>query len=325
MILENKKMIYLSKKINNVSFINTYHIWANYFVIAVLLNFIFFRVFIIRSESVFYILSYILNYTILITFFLLIFYKFYNYMFDSQILYSIIGLIFLITGTFKLYITHINIYNIIELLFFISTLVLTIYILVPIIIKKDIYEITRGVYIFILLTLVSSNLNYIIISINKLLDFDFLHYFSSYLSMYLSKVSSISFIMLMTAYIVVFMNEIIIKNINKSSALLMLIVVSSATFSFRESFLFFTISLYNALNVGIYLPIYIYMIIIILFLIAMFSSFTASLFLKKYYPELIAFSLFIMAGLDMNNFSLRLISMFSIIELSNLINNNETK
>ena len=318
-------MIYLSKKINNVSFINTYHIWANYFVIAVLLNFIFFRVFIIRSESVFYILSYILNYTILITFFLLIFYKFYNYMFDSQILYSIIGLIFLITGTFKLYITHINIYNIIELLFFISTLVLTIYILVPIIIKKDIYEITRGVYIFILLTLVSSNLNYIIISINKLLDFDFLHYFSSYLSMYLSKVSSISFIMLMTAYIVVFMNEIIIKNINKSSALLMLIVVSSATFSFRESFLFFTISLYNALNVGIYLPIYIYMIIIILFLIAMFSSFTASLFLKKYYPELIAFSLFIMAGLDMNNFSLRLISMFSIIELSNLINNNETK
>ena len=318
-------MIYLSKKINNVSFINTYHIWANYFVIAVLLNFIFFRVFIIRSESVFYILSYILNYTILITFFLLIFYKFYNYMFDSQILYSIIGLIFLITGTFKLYITHINTYNIIELLFFISTLVLTIYILVPIIIKKDIYEITRGVYIFILLTLVSSNLNYIIISINKLLDFDFLHYFSSYLSMYLSKVSSISFIMLMTAYIVVFMNEIIIKNINKSSALLMLIVVSSATFSFRESFLFFTISLYNALNVGIYLPIYIYMIIIILFLIAMFSSFTASLFLKKYYPELIAFSLFIMAGLDMNNFSLRLISMFSIIELSNLINNNETK
>ncbi|WP_157150113.1 WESB_1763 family membrane protein [Brachyspira sp. SAP_772] len=318
-------MIYLSKKINNVSFINTYRIWANYFVIAVLLNFIFFRVFIIDNESVFYLLSFILNYAILITFFLLLFYKFYNCMFDSQISYSIIGLVFLITGTLKLYITHINTYNIIELLFFISTLVLTIYILVPIIIKKDIYEITRGVYIFILLTLVSSNLNYIIISINKLLDFDFLHYFSSYLSIYLSKVSSISFIMLMTAYIVVFMNEIIIKNINKSSALLMLIVISSATFLFRESFLFFTISLYNALNIGIYLPIYIYMIIIILFLIAMFSSFTASLFLKKYYPELIAFSLLIMAGLDMNNFSLRLISMFSIMELANLINNNETE
>ena len=180
MILENRKMIYLSKKINNVSFINTYHIWANYFVIAVLLNFIFFRVFIIRSESVFYIFSYILNYTILITFFLLIFYKFYNYMFDSQISYSIIGLIFLITGTLKLYITHINTYNIIELLFFISTLVLTIYILVPIIRRKDIHEITRGVYVFLLLSLASSNLNYIIISINKLLDFDFLHYFSSY-------------------------------------------------------------------------------------------------------------------------------------------------
>lgn len=318
-------MIYLSKKINDVSFINTYRIWANYFVIAVLLNFIFFRVFIIDNKSIFYLLSYILNYAILITFFLLLFYKFYNYMFDSQISYSIIGLIFLITGTLKLYITHINTYNIIELLFFISTLVLTIYILVPIIIKKDIYEITRGVYVFLLLSLVSSNLNYIIISINKLLDFDFLHYFSSYLSVYLSKVSSISFIILMTAYILVFMNEIIIKNINKSSALLMIVIISSATFLFRESFLFFTISLYNALNVGIYLSIYIYMIIIILFLIAMFSSFTASLFLKKYYPELIAFSLLIMAGIDMNNFSLRLISMFSIMELSNLINNNETK
>ncbi|MBW5383859.1 hypothetical protein E6A46_11005, partial [Brachyspira pilosicoli] len=70
-------MIYLSKKINDVSFINTYRTWANYFVIAVLLNYIFFRVFIINNESVFYLLSYILNYSILITFFLLLFYKFY--------------------------------------------------------------------------------------------------------------------------------------------------------------------------------------------------------------------------------------------------------
>ncbi|MEI0531359.1 WESB_1763 family membrane protein [Brachyspira pilosicoli] len=316
-------MIYLSKKINDVSFINTYRIWANYFVIAVLLNYIFFRVFIINNESVFYILSYILNYTILITFFLLLFYKFYNYMFDSRISYSILGMVFLITGTLKLYITHINIYNIIELLFFISALALTIYILLPIIIKKDIYEITRGVYIFLLLSLVSSNLNYITISINKLLDFDFLHYLSSYLSVYLSKVSSISFITLMIAYIMIFMNEIIIKNINKSFALLILIIISATAFLFGERFLFFTISLYNALNVGIYLPTLIYIIIIILFLITLFSSFTASLLLKKYYPELIAFSLLILSGLDMNNFSLRLISMFSIIELSNLINKND--
>ena len=315
-------MIYLSKKINDVSFINTYRTWANYFVIAVLLNYIFFRVFIINNESVFYLLSYILNYSILITFFLLLFYKFYNYMFDSQISYSILGIIFLITGTLKLYITHINTYNIIELLFFISTLVLTIYILFPIIIKKDIYEITRGVYIFLLLSLVSSNLNYIIISINKLLDFDFLHYFSSYLSVYLSKVSSISFIILIIAYIMIFMNEIIIKNINKAFALLILIIISVTAFLFGERFLFFTISLYNALNVGIYLPTLIYMIIIMLFLITLFSSFTASLLLKKYYPELIALSLLIISGLDMNNFSLRLISMFSIMELSNLINKN---
>ncbi|MBW5378085.1 hypothetical protein E6A45_05420, partial [Brachyspira pilosicoli] len=79
---------------------------------------------------------------------------------------------------------------------------------------------------------------------------------------------------------------------------------------------------YNALNVGIYLPTLIYMIIIMLFLITLFSSFTASLLLKKYYPELIALSLLIISGLDMNNFSLRLISMFSIMELSNLINKN---
>ena len=197
---------------------------------------------------------------------------------------------------------------------------LTIYILFPIIIKKDIYEITRGVYIFLLLSLVSSNLNYIIISINKLLDFDFLHYFSSYLSVYLSKVSSISFIILMIAYIMIFMNEIII--INKAFALLILIIISVTAFLFGERFLFFTISLYNALNVGIYLPTLIYMIIIMLFLITLFSSFTASLLLKKYYPELIALSLLIISGLDMNNFSLRLISMFSIMELSNLINKN---
>lgn len=162
-----------------------------------------------------------------------------------------------------------------------------------------------------------------IISINKLLDFDFLHYFSSYLSVYLSKVSSISFIILMIAYIMIFMNEIIIKNINKAFALLILIIISVTAFLFGERFLFFTISLYNALNVGIYLPTLIYMIIIMLFLITLFSSFTASLLLKKYYPELIALSLLIISGLDMNNFSLRLISMFSIMELSNLINKND--
>ncbi|MBW5399655.1 hypothetical protein E6A47_06260, partial [Brachyspira pilosicoli] len=149
------------------------------------------------------------------------------------------------------------------------------------------------------------------------------HYFSSYLSVYLSKVSSISFIILMIAYIMIFMNEIIIKNINKAFALLILIIISVTAFLFGERFLFFTISLYNALNVGIYLPTLIYMIIIMLFLITLFSSFTASLLLKKYYPELIALSLLIISGLDMNNFSLRLISMFSIMELSNLINKND--
>ena len=44
-------MIYLSKKINDVSFINTYRTWANYFVIAVLLKYIFFLDYFLKIDS----------------------------------------------------------------------------------------------------------------------------------------------------------------------------------------------------------------------------------------------------------------------------------
>ena len=104
-----------------------------------------------------------------------------------------IGILFLIFGTLKLYLMEINTYNIIELLFFISVLALTLMILIPLIISKDITELERGVYVFVLLSLLSSNINYIIISANKLIDRDTFHYISTYISVYTSKLSSFSF------------------------------------------------------------------------------------------------------------------------------------
>ena len=69
-----------------------------------------------------------------------------------------------------------------------------------------------------------------------------------------------------------------------------------------------------------YLPFTIYMVVMIMFFITLFSSFITSMVSKNYYPKLIIFTLLILAGLDMSNFSLRLISMFSILEMSNIQN-----
>ena len=72
-----------------------------------------------------------------------------------------------------------------------------------------------------------------------------------------------------------------------------------------------------------YLPFTIYMVVMIMFFITLFSSFITSIVSKNYYPKLIIFTLLILAGLDMSNFSLRLISIFAILEMSNIQNSKK--
>ena len=212
-------MFYILKNkiANNNSFIKAYHFWTNALIIAVIINFLFFRTLFldIEENSFFYLINYIIEYGIFLAFFLLLFYKFYNYLFNSQILDGILGIIFLIFGVLKLYISDINIYNITELLFFIFTFIITIKTLLPLILLKNINELQRGVYIFILISLGFSNLNYIILSANKIIDNDIMHYISLYLIEYMGKVSSISFIIIMIGYIIIFAKRMIKKNIYK--------------------------------------------------------------------------------------------------------------
>ena len=212
-------MFYILKNkiANNNSFIKAYHFWTNALIIAVIINFLFFRTLFLNIEenSFFYLINYIIEYGIFLAFFLLLFYKFYNYLFNFQILDGILGIIFLIFGVLKLYISDINIYNITELLFFIFTFLITIKTILPLILLKNINELQRGVYIFILISLGFSNLNYIILSANKIIDNDIMHYISLYLIEYMGKVSSISFIIIMIGYIIIFAKRMIKKNIYK--------------------------------------------------------------------------------------------------------------
>ena len=57
-----------------------------------------------------------------------------------------------------------------------------------------------------------------------------------------------------------------------------------------------------------------------MFFMTLFTSFMTSILVKIYYPKLIIFTLFMLAGIDMSNFSLRLISMFAIMEMLNIQN-----
>ncbi|MEI0518329.1 WESB_1763 family membrane protein [Brachyspira murdochii] len=315
MIQENK----------NNSFISKYNFWSYILIAIVFFNYLLFRAIVIDSNSSIYLITFILDYIVLISFFLLVFYKFYNFIFTSQLLLSIIGILFLIFGIVKLYAIDISVYNIIELLFFISLLVLTLMILIPMILSKTITEAERGIYIFILLSLLSSNINYLIISANKIIDTDSFHYISTYISNYMSKLSSFSFLVLMIYYILIFIKEVIMKNINISFmfAVIAIILSIAAIFYFGNSFFLIIISFFSALGIVMYLHFVVYMVIMIMFFITLFTSFMTSIVSKEYYPKLIIFTLFILAGLDMSNFSLRLIAVFAIMEMSGIQNNQK--
>ena len=319
-------MFYILKNkiANNNSFIKAYHFWTNALIIAVIINFLFFRnLFLdIKENSFFYLINYIIEYGIFLAFFLLLFYKFYNYLFNSQILDGILGIIFLIFGVLKLYISDINIYNITELLFFIFTFLITIKTLLPLILLKNINELQRGAYIFILISLGFSNLNYIIISANKIIDNDSMHYISLYLIEYMGKVSSISFIIIMIGYIIIFAKRMIKKNIYKY---FIFILVFTIVFILKYSNHLIIISFYNALGIGLSFPFILYVGIIFMFLIILFVYLTDSIISKKYSAEFLVFTLFILAGLDMSGFTLRLMSIFSIIEMSEMVELIEIK
>ena len=312
-------------KKNNNSFINKYNFWANIFLIAVIFNFLFFRILFldISGNSFVYFINYIINYSIFIIFFLLLFYKFYGYLFNAQIENGILGMIFLITGILKLYISDINIYNIVELLFFIFTFIITLKTLLPLILLKNINELERGIYIFILLSLAFSNFSYILFSANKIIDSDIVHYISLYLTSYMEKVASLSFIIIMISYVIIFAPKMLVSHTSywrtkiKYYFFGLAVVISSLILMSRYSLIM--IYFYNALGVGLNFPFIAYFTLLIIFVFILFSFLTSSIILKKYSAEFIIFTLFILAGIDMSDFTLRLISIFSIIELSEII------
>ena len=112
------------------------------------------------------------------------------------------------------------------------------------------------------------------------------------------------------------------QNIHKSFIFVTLSIVfaSAAIFVFGSHFFLMVISFFSALGIVMYLPFIAYMVIIIMFFMTLFTSFMTSILVKIYYPKLIIFTLFMLAGIDMSNFSLRLISMFAIMEMLNIQN-----
>ena len=315
-------MIQMNK---NISFVGTYNFWSYILIAIVFFNYLFFRAVVIDNNSFIYLITFILDYVVLISFFLLVFYKFYSCLFNSQLSTAILGILFLILGTLKLYVMEINIHNFIELLYFISIFILTVKILISIIFSKNIIELERGIYVFILVSLLSSDINYILLSANKIIDTDAFHYISSFISSYMSKLSSFSFLVLIIVYILLFIKKIVMKNISKSFFLITAAIVLSiiAILMFGSSFFLIIMSFLGSLGIVIYLPFTIYMVIMIMFLMTLFTSFITSIVSKSYYPRLIIFTMFILAGLDMNNFALRLISIFAIMEMMAIYNNEK--
>ena len=307
---------------NNNSFINKYNFWANIFLIAVIFNFLFFRILFldISGNSFIYLINYIINYSIFLIFFLLLFYKFYGYLFNSQIVNGILGIIFLIAGTLKLYISDINIYNIVELLFFVFTFIITIKILLPTVLLKNINELERGIYIFILTALAFSNFSYILFSANKIVDNDIVHYVSLSLTSYMEKVASLSFIIIMISYIIIFIPKYWITKIKYFIFGLAIVIFSFILMSNKYSLIL--IYFYNALGIGLNFPLIFYAFLTVAFIFTLFSFLSASIISKKYSAEFIILTLFILAGIDMSDFTLRLISIFLVIEMTEIILNS---
>ncbi len=149
-----------------------------------------------------------------------------------------------------------------------------------------------------------------------------MHYISLYLIEYMGKVSSISFIIIMIGYIIIFAKRMIKKNIYKY---FIFILVFTIVFILKYSNYLIIISFYNALGIGLSFPFILYVGIIFMFLIILFGYLTDSIISKKYSAEFLVFTLFILAGLDMSGFTLRLMSIFSIIEMSEMVELIEIK
>ena len=83
-----------------------------------------------------------------------------------------------------------------------------------IILSKDINELERGIYIFILLSLLSSNINYLIISANKIIDADIFHYISSsdkFLTSCICLIAIISEVFIAPTYYFTYLNLLIFR------------------------------------------------------------------------------------------------------------------
>lgn len=302
-------------------FAKVYSFWGKLLVIGVFFDYIVYRSAIIITAPFFSLIISLIDYALYAVFFCLVFYKFYIYIFNYKIFFSINGIVFLILGTLKLYIQNIMFYHIVELLFFISLISLYLQLLLPLIISKETGERDRGCLVFIFIMLISSALNSLTISLASMGLFDMFENIILIFQTYITRLSSSSFLIFILYYTFLFLKNIIIDNVQKSF-LPMIIIVSICTFFtviFRNAFYILILSLYNALQVVIYMPFFIYIFIMMLFFIVFLSYLIAIISMKKTSVEFISFSLLILSGLDMSVLYLRLISLFAIMELFSFI------
>lgn len=309
-----------------VSFLYTYPFWSTIIFISLLINYLFFRSIFIKENSIFFLINSIINYGIFTLFFFLLLYKFYNFIFINNFFISSLGIIFLFSAVMKLYISNVVVSNILDLIFFISTISICSYILLRLIFMPDMIEYKRGVYVFILIALLSSSLHFIFITLNSIIDISFFSFLSYHIGNYTEKVSSMFFIILFIIYMLFAVKEVLVKNIHTSSYISIIILSLSLFLIYKYSNIFylFITSFYNSFAVSLYFSQFIYLVFMLLFLLIIISS-TITLFITKQYSySFILFSLLIISGLDMSNFTFRFISIFSLLELYSIESNNFT-
>lgn len=302
-----------------------YYSYARLFVLLVLLDYI---ITVVLSVSLFVRLPAMLNtaasflYLLLFVIFTsLLFYRFYNALFEKKFVFAISGLTMLFLGIFAMYLKRfvgVPVFQqIVFILFFISLIVLYFIILIPVIKSKHISDTERGAYIFLFLILTLPLINAVLKSV-----------ITSYpimsIERYIGRLSSTSFLIFIFYYFVMVQsvvaknNKVAKKNILITLALLVIIFLLSIYLK-NENTYTTIIAIFNNINVKLYLPFYFYTFALAIFIITFIVGY---IFTDNRFP-FIPLTLVILTGLNTADFYIRIVSVFAVIDIAYYINTNK--
>jgi len=263
----------------------------------------------------YFIIINIIYFSLFIIFFSIVFYRFYNELFQKNFLIGVVGISMLLVSLLTLFIKEeeSNLYKVIVAILFLVMLLLNILIFKDMLFDKNISEWKRLFIIFIFLFSLTSIINSIIYLIPIL---SFINIYSVLnIQNYFSNVASYSFLIVLIYFIAISFKEIMSHKLYKRLICFLFVTILLMILAglFSNSLYLSVIYLINALGINMVLPMFIY-----IYLIFMFITLSLVMLSRKNMGNTIFYIaiLILLSGINQNDLYLRVLFIFAITDLS---------